>query len=123
MELSLDTLLELEHRGWQALCSSRGGSFYGDLMTEEALMILVNGAVMDRGTIAATLDEAPPWAEYSIDEPRRIPVGEDATALVYRARATREGQDEPFTALMASTYRVVDGVPRLALYQQTTETH
>ncbi|GAA3712458.1 hypothetical protein GCM10022377_27610 [Zhihengliuella alba] len=122
MDLSLDRLLELEHRGWQALCSSRGGSFYSDLMTADALMILVNGAVLDRDTIAATLDEAPPWDSFTIEEPRAVPVGEDSTALVYRARALR-GPDQPFTALMASTYRLVDGVPRLALYQQTTITH
>lgn len=42
--------------------------------------------------------------------------------FVYRARAVR-GNDQPFVALMTSTYRMIEGEPRLALYQQTTVTH
>lgn len=118
---SLEALLQLEHQGWDALCSNRGGVFYGDLMTDDAVMVLVNGMVLDRDTVAATLDESPPWADYSIAEPRRVDLGADAAALVYRARAERDGTE--FTALMTSVYREVDGRLRLALYQQTTVTH
>ncbi|GGH42646.1 DUF4440 domain-containing protein [Microbacterium album] len=122
-ELSLDALLALEHGGWDALCRSAGGDFYGELMTAEAVMILVNGMILDRATIAATLNESPPWSSYTLSETRLVPTGQDATALVYRASARRDGQDEPFIALMASHYRLVDGRARLTLYQQTTITH
>ncbi|MCA5894430.1 nuclear transport factor 2 family protein [Isoptericola sp. NEAU-Y5] len=120
--LTLDRLLGLEHAGWAALCESRGGTFYGDLMTPDALMVLVNGMTMDRPTVAASLDGSPAWDSYEISEARRVDVGDGAAALVYRAEAVRDGE-EPFVALMASTYRTVDGEPRLALYQQTTATH
>ena len=122
MTSSLDDLLALEHRGWDALCRSEGGAFYGDLMTQDAVMVLVNGMVLDRPTVAATLDESPAWASYAIEDARRIPVGEASAALVYRASASRP-DEEPFEALMTSVYTVVDGRPRLALYQQTTVTH
>ena len=122
-ELTLDELFALEHRGWDSLREATGGDFYGDLMTAEAVMILVNGMVLDRAMIAASLNDSPPWDSYTLTEPRFVPLGADVAALVYRASASREGQRAPFVALMTSTYRLVAGRPRLALYQQTTITH
>ena len=41
-----------------------------------------------------------------------------------QVRATaRRGDAPPFEALMSSTYALVDGAPRLTVYQQTTVTH
>ncbi|WP_293786333.1 nuclear transport factor 2 family protein [uncultured Aeromicrobium sp.] len=122
-DLTLDGLLDLEHRGWEALTSSRGGIFYGELMTPEAVMILVNGMVLDRPTIAQTLNDSPPWSSYRLENPRLVPTSETSAALVYTATAHRDGQDEPFVALMSSHYRVLDDQLRLTLYQQTTITH
>jgi hypothetical protein len=70
----------------------------------------------------ASLDSAPTWDRYAMSEPRVVPIGADAAALVYRAEAVR-GDEPPFEALMSSTYVLVDGKPRLASYQQTTSTH
>lgn len=117
--LSLEELLRLESAGWDALRSSRGGVFYANLMTPDALMILVDGSVLDRSAIAASLDHAPPWSSYDLEDARRIPVGTDSAALVYRATATRAEQADPFVAHMTSVYTVLDARPRLALYQQT----
>lgn len=119
--MSLDALLALEHQGWDALCTSTGGAFYGDLMTEEGRIILVNGVVLDRDAVVASLDQAPAWDEYELTEPQRVTIGRDAAALIYRAVA-RRGDDPPFEALMSSTYVLAEGRPRLALYQQTTVT-
>lgn len=121
--LTLDRLLTLERRGWDALCRSEGGSFYGRVMTPDAVMVLVNGMVLDRATIAETLDDSPPWSWYSIEAVRCIPAGEASAVLVYRATASRAGQAEPFVALMASHYALVGGEPMLTVYQQTTVTH
>lgn len=120
---TLDELLGLEHEGWRSLCESRGGTFYGDLMTPDAVFILVDGATMSRDEVAASLDGAPGWDSYEIAEARLVELGPDAAALVYRAAATRADLPEPFVALMSSVYRRVDGRLRLALYQQTTVTH
>lgn len=121
-ELGLDTLMSLERQGWDALCSSSGGSFYGDLMSEDAVMVLVNGAVLDRDAVVASLDETPAWDSYELTGPRLVPITADSAALVYRAVA-RRGDEPPFEALMASVYARVDDGVRLALYQQTTTTH
>ncbi|WP_235912501.1 nuclear transport factor 2 family protein [Ruania zhangjianzhongii] len=91
-------------------------------MTADGLMVLVNGMALDRDQVVASLDGAPAWDGYQLTEVRRIDLGDHAAALTYRATAHRAGE-EPFVALMSSTYRLLDGAPRLALYQQTTATH
>ena len=58
---TLNELLELEHAGWRSLCESTGGTFYGRLMTPEALFVLVDGSVMNREEIASSLDGAPAY--------------------------------------------------------------
>lgn len=122
-KLTLDKLLALEHRGWDSLCRQQGGSFYGSIMTPEAVMILVNGMVLDTPTIAATLNDSPAWSSYTLDDARCIATGETSSVLIYRATATRAGQTEPFAALMSSHYTLVDGEPMLAVYQQTALSH
>ena len=122
-EITTGELFEVEHAGWRALCASRGGTFYGELMLPDALFILVNGATMTRDDVTASLDGAPGWSSYELAEARLVPIADDVTALSYRATATRADLSEPFTALMSTVYRRVDGRIRLALYQQTTITH
>ncbi|WP_026196389.1 nuclear transport factor 2 family protein [Corynebacterium lubricantis] len=120
---TIDELVELEHAGWQSLCESRGGSFYGELLMPDAVFILVNGMVMTRDEIAESLDGAPGWDSYEISQPRIVDAGPEATALVYKATSTRGDLAEPFTTVMTSLYRRIEGQPRLAVYQQTTITH
>lgn len=122
-DITLPELLDLEHAGWQSLCESRGGSFYGKLMTRDALFVLVNGAVLTRDQVAGSLDGAPGWESYEITEPRLVRLGGEAATLVYRAEANRADLPVPFVATMSSSYQRVDGELRLAFYQQTTITH
>ncbi|KII00502.1 hypothetical protein LP52_01400 [Streptomonospora alba] len=112
-------LLELEHRGWRSLCDGTGADFYGSLMTADGLMVLAHGQAFDRATVVASLNEAPTWSGYEIDDVRLVAVGPDEAALVYRARAHRGSADSEFVALMSSVYTRRDGAWRLALYQQT----
>jgi uncharacterized protein DUF4440 len=107
-------LLALERRGWDALCEGTAAGFYGEVMADDGLMVLANGAVMDRDAVVAALGASPPWLRYEFDDVRRV-----GGALVYTARAWREEDGEPFTAVMTSLY-VRDGDRwRLALYTQT----
>jgi hypothetical protein len=119
----LSTLTNFERQGWDSLTRSQGGDFYGALMTDDAVMVLVNGMVLDRATVASSLNDSPRWDTYELTDERLVQVSDDDAALLYRAPATRAGDPEPFVALMTSVYRLQDGEPRLALYQQTTITH
>ena len=113
----MDDLERLERAGWDALCAGTGSDYYGRLMTEDGVMVLAHGAVLDRDAVAASLDEAPPWTSYTLSDLRRVSLGEDAAALVYHGRATRP--DLEFAALMTSCYVCCDDAWRLAVHQQT----
>lgn len=116
---TLDELLELEHAGWQSLCASTGGTFYGNLMTPDGLFLLVNGMTMTQSDIAVSLDGAPAWESYEITDAQVIDLGPDAAILVYRSSSSRSDRTEPFIVPNSSVYRRVNGEARLALYQQT----
>ncbi|MBX7432198.1 nuclear transport factor 2 family protein [Mycobacterium sp. Y57] len=117
--MTTDELLELEHAGWESLCDGTGDAFYGDIMSDDAVMVLADGMVMDRATVTSALGQSPPWARYRIDDVRTIAIGPDTAALVYTGTAYREDGDEPFVAAMSSVYhRTADGW-RLVLYQQS----
>ena len=121
-DLTLDNLLDLERRGWDSLCNAEGGSYFGNLMTADALMILVNGWVLDRPSVIQSLNASPQWDTYAIDDVLLVPVSDTSAALVYRATAGRTGE-EPFVALMSSHYCLTQDAIKLALYQQTSRTH
>lgn len=113
------TLIELERRGWESLCRGTGGTVYGELMTADAVMVLANGAVMDRATVVESLEHAPPWRTFSIDNVRLLQLGEDAATLVYVGTAFGEAAEPAFVGVMSSVYRRSGDGWRLALYQQT----
>lgn len=113
-----DELLELERAGWDSLCEGTGDQFYGDAMTDDALMVLANGMVMDRAMVVQSLADAPAWAGYEIDDPHLLTMGDDVYALVYTGTGRRDGGDD-FVGIMTSIYVRRDGAWRLAFYQQT----
>jgi len=88
-------------------------------MTEDAVMVLANGDVMDRDTVVSALGQAPPWRTYGICDTRLVHTGPDSVALVYRGTAYREADAPAFIGLMSSVYIRRNDEWRLALYQQT----
>ena len=114
----MDELVELEHQGWASLCNGTGATFYGQLMSANAVMVLAHGWVLNREAVMASLNDAPPWQSYAISGERLIEVDEHTAALVYEARASR-GDDDQFHALMSTVYTRSQGQWRIVLYQQT----
>lgn len=112
-------LLELEHAGWKSLCDGTGDEFYGAIMTPDALMVLANGMVMDRGAVTSALGQSPPWARYEIEDVRLIDIAPVTAALVYTGKGWRDGADEPFVGAMSSVYHRTGDGGKLALYQQS----
>ena len=113
-------LLNLERSGWDSLCNSTGAQFYGDLMTDDGVMVLANGVVMDRDAVIDSLEHAKPWQSYDIDDHRVVGVGPDSAAIVYLGTGYRHGDQPAFVGLMSSVYVRQDGRWRLALFQQTS---
>jgi hypothetical protein len=116
----LAELIALEHAGWQSLCDGTGSKFYGEIMSDDALMVLANGAIMDRAAVSSALAQSPPWARYEITDARLVSVGNNAAALVYIGTGYRDGADEPFVGAMSSVYRRNGPGWALVLYQQTS---
>ncbi len=114
----LETLEELERRGWDSLCDGTASEVYGQLMTSDGLMVLANGAVMTRDDVVSALRDAPPWSGYTLAEVRLVTTGRDSAAIVYRGSAESDGA-EAFAGAMTSVYVEVNGSWRLALYTQT----
>ena len=98
--MTTNELLDLEHAGWRSLCDGTGDRFYGSLMTDDAVMVLANGMVLDRAAVTTALGQSPPWARYDITDVRVIEISADTAALVYTGTAHRDGQPEPFVAAM-----------------------
>ncbi|MCC3295586.1 nuclear transport factor 2 family protein [Arthrobacter sp. zg-Y411] len=117
--MSLQELMELEHQGWESLCNSTGADFYGRIMTDDGVMVLAHGQVFSRQDVIDSLNEAPPWRSYDIDEERLIPLGESAAVLVYRGTAYRDNPAPAFEALMTSVYVRNSHGWAPASYQQT----
>lgn len=111
--------MDLERKGWDSLCDSTGDVFYGEMMTDDAVMVLASGDIMDRATVVAALGEAPPWRTYEISDARFVDAGSDSVALVYVGSAYREEDEPAFVGLMSSVYVQRDGAWRLTVYQQT----
>lgn len=111
------SLLDLERRGWDALCDGTGSAFYGALMTDDALMVLATGQVMTRDEVVAALASAPRWDTYDLADVRLVMAGAGA-ALVYTATAGRQGAAD-VVAAMSSVYVAADEGWRLVLYTQT----
>lgn len=114
----IEELLELEHQGWRSLCDGTGSDFYGSIMAEAGMMLLASGLSLNRSQVISALADAALWERYEIIEPRLLALSGDASTLLYTGTAFRT-EEEPFVALMASTYVRRAGVWKIALYQQT----
>lgn len=112
-----DELVALERAGWEALAGPDAVSWWSARLDDAALMVFP-GFVATRAQALEGMAEAPPWASWSIDDVRVVPLGDDAGVVVYAAVAQRTGQPE-YRALISSTWVRRAGEWRLALHQQT----
>ncbi|MBD2256117.1 nuclear transport factor 2 family protein [Pseudanabaena sp. FACHB-2040] len=113
-------LIALEEQGWQALSSAgeAGKRFYSSVLRDDAVMLFPGGMRLDgKEKILAAL-AAQPWQSFQIEESQVISFSENASAVVYKVTAQREGGD-PYVALINSTYVRREGTWQLVLHQQT----
>lgn len=118
MDAVTDELLALERAGWKALRRGDAAAFYGDVLTDDGVMIVADGTELGRDAAVAALSGSSPWTDYAIESAHVVGRVAHAATLVYRATARRE-DGETFTAAMTSTYVRVSGRWRLAVYTQT----
>lgn len=115
--MDIDELVELEHKGWQALSGENGAEFYDAFLADEAMMVLPFG-VMDRDECVEAIAAAPPWMSYELSDIRVVVLSDESAMVVYNARAQREGLPE-YRAVMSTTYVRRDREWLIACHQQT----
>jgi hypothetical protein len=116
----MEDLMQLEEQGWQALSTGPEAArqFYRSILADEAVMLFPGGMRMSGKERILESMGGKPWSSYKIDGPEQYPLGSEGAALVYRVSAHREGQ-EPYEALVNSSYALRDARWRLVLHQQT----
>jgi hypothetical protein len=113
-------LIALEQEGWEALAAGDGGAYYRAHLAPNAVMAFPFGVLSREATIAA-MESAPPWERFEIRDPQVVELGGDGGVVVYDVVAQRAGE-EPYTAVVSSTFvRDGDGW-KLAFHQQSPRT-
>ncbi len=113
-----DVLVGLEHEGWEALAAGRGGDYYREHLTEDALMAFSFG-VLSRAATLAAIEAAPPWESFQIEDAQVVELAADSGVVVYRVMARRAGDAQPYRAIVSRTFVRRDGTWKLAYHQQT----
>jgi hypothetical protein len=112
-----DELLEIEHEGWRALSTAEGAAYYAGRLADDALMAFPFG-LLDRAQALQAMAEAAPWRTYEIRDAIVVPLTDDCGIVVYAVGAQRVG-DEPFSAIVSSTYVRRGGEWKLVFHQQS----
>lgn len=116
----MQELIELEEQGWQALSSEGDAAeqFYRSLLVDDAVMLLPGGMRVEGKAEIVNSFGAQPWESFQIEAPRVSALSEKAAVVTYEVTAQREGND-PYVALISSTYARRKGKWKLVLHQQT----
>lgn len=112
-----DELVALERDGWEALSGGDPAEFYGRVLAPQAIMVFSFGA-LTRADAVVAMAQAPPWDEHELSDVHVHELAPGLAVVVYRVRARRRN-DDPYEAMLASTYVRIDDDWRLALHQQS----
>lgn len=115
--MDTELLVDLEHKGWQALSGDNGAEFFDAFMADEAMMVLPMG-VLDRDACIEAIAAAPPWSTYELSDIQVVVLTEESAMVVYEATAQRDGQP-PYRAIMSTVYVLSDDEWLIAFHQQT----
>ncbi len=115
--MDTEQLVDLEQKGWQALCGDSGAEFYDAFMADEAMMALPIG-ILDRDACIEAIAAAPPWSAFELSDVSVVVLSDDSAMVVYTGAAQREGQPE-YRAIMSTTYVLREDEWLIAYHQQT----
>jgi hypothetical protein len=115
-------LIRLEEEGWQALATAgeAGRNFYQTVLHDDAIMLFPGGLRLEGKTDILDSLAAQSWQSFQIEEPQLLPLAEDVAVVIYKVEAQRDG-DEPYAAVISSTYICRDGEWKLRLHQQSAK--
>ncbi len=114
---TLDEMLVLERRVWQALVTGDGAADAA-LLAPGFVGVYPDG-IAGAGDHAGQLDAGPTVADYTLSEAHIMPVGADHVMLIYRAAFTRVGAGAEEAMYVSSLWRREAGGWRNTFSQDT----
>ena len=117
-----DKLRGLELEGWQAVAEYRACGFYSNQLTDDGLLVLPDGSVLDKWEAAVSaLNGEETWTSYRIEDERMVLLSAGCAALTYTA--TAQILEEPeYRAVITSVF-VRRGDDWLIALRQETPVH
>ena len=109
------TLAQLEDEFWNA---AGDRDRYAAALADDAVHVFPGWGIAQRNAVLDGVAAADPWERVEIDDPQVVPLGDDAAALIYEARAQR-GDGSPYVAAITSVYRRAGNGWMLVVHQQT----
>ncbi len=106
-------ILEIEEGFW--LKGSKG--YYTEHMASSGLCILPPGEIRTRGQAIEGVEETGPWDQVKRADTQVMRHDDDSATAIYKARASRDGL--VYDAVVATTYRRIDGEWKAVLHHQT----
>ena len=108
-------LWEQEKRFWRGTAE-----FYGNTLTEDALMVFP-GMALTKNAAVESIGAAARWTSVDFNDRRIIRLSADAVLLHYKASARRAGDEKPYQPLCTSGHVIRDGAWKLVFHQQTPD--
>ena len=117
-----DKLRELELEGWQAVAEYRACGFYSNRLTDDGLLVLPDGSVLDKWEAAVSaLNGEDTWTSYRIEDERMVLLSAGCAALTYTASA--QILEEPEYQAVVTSVFVRRGDDWLIALRQETPVH
>lgn len=113
--MELSDIREIEETFWR---SAGDRDTYAAHLAPDAIHVFPGWGIADRETVLMGVADARPWERFEIADPTFVRLSPMSAAIVYTARARREGE-ELDQATITSVYRVRAGRWELVLHQQT----
>lgn len=113
--MSESTIRQLEDGFWRA---AGDAVRYAQDLAADAVHVFPGWGIADRDAVLEGVAGAQAWADVALENVRIVPLGDDAAALVYEARAHRSDQPEHHAAITSVYRREADGW-KLVIHQQT----
>jgi hypothetical protein len=107
-------LLRLEEAFWKG-----NADFYQQRLADDSLMVFAQAGSLAKEQAVESIASAPRWSDVRMEDLKLLRLTTEVAALVYRAHALREGENEEYSALVSSVYVQRQGVWQLALHQQS----
>lgn len=114
-----DRLWQIEVGAWQALAGGVGAQYFDQHMTRDALLVVPGGRITRNEAISA-IAGGEPWQTFHLAESEMMQLSETSAVVSYLAIAQLADSPE-FRMWVTSTYKIEDGIWKLAVYHQTPQ--